>query len=169
MEETMPKIWKFGDHVDTDQIVPGRFAPYMRPGADVGQAAFIEARPDFNQHARPGDILVALENFGCGSSREYAVEALKRRQVGGIIALSFARIFYRNALNLGLPLWIAPDLVPHLNDGDPASLDLQAHRLVSGERAFALPELPLFARQILAAGGLVAYVREHGCFPGERG
>jgi methanogen homoaconitase small subunit len=164
----MAKVWMFGNNVDTDQIVPGRFAPYMRPGADVGEAAFIEARPDFNQLARPGDIIVALENFGCGSSREYAVEALKRRQVGAVIALSFARIFYRNALNLGMPLWIAPDIVHELHDGDQIRLDLQNLQLVAGERTFLLPELPLFARQILAASGLVPYVRQHSCFPGER-
>jgi methanogen homoaconitase small subunit len=104
----MAKIWKFGDDVDTDQIVPGRYAPYMRPNEDVGQAAFIEARPEFAQHAQPGDIIVAGNNFGCGSSREYAPLALKRRQVGAIIAGSFARIFFRNAINLGIPLFIAP-------------------------------------------------------------
>jgi methanogen homoaconitase small subunit len=103
----MARIWKFGADVDTDQIVPGRYAPYMRPDADVGEAAFIEARPEFAINARPGDIIVAAENFGCGSSREYAVDALRRRKVGAIIALSFARIFFRNALNLGIPLYEA--------------------------------------------------------------
>jgi len=107
----MSKIWKFGSDVDTDQIVPGRFAPYMRPDADVGEAAFIEARPDFAKSAAPGDIIVALDNFGCGSSREYAVEALRRRKVGAIIARSFARIFFRNAINLGIPLFESADAV----------------------------------------------------------
>ncbi|MEJ2748555.1 MAG: homoaconitate hydratase, partial [Anaerolineae bacterium] len=78
----MSIIWKFGSDVDTDQMVPGRYAPYMRPGEDVGNAAFIEARPDFNQQAQPGDVIVAEDNFGCGSSREYAPLALKRRQIG---------------------------------------------------------------------------------------
>ncbi len=78
----MNRIWKFGADVDTDKIVPGSYAPYMRPDADVGEAAFIEARPDFAKNAQPGDVIVALENFGCGSSREYAVEALRRRKVG---------------------------------------------------------------------------------------
>ena len=98
----MSRVWKFGADVDTDQIVPGRYAPYMRPGEDVGGAAFIEARPEFNRAARPGDIIVAAENFGCGSSREYAPLALKRRQIAAIIAHSFARIFFRNAVNLGI-------------------------------------------------------------------
>ncbi len=163
----MTRVWKFGSDVDTDQMVPGRYAPYMRPDADVGSAAFIEARPDFNKNAKPGDIIVAQYNFGCGSSREYAVEALKRRQVGAVIALSFARIFFRNALNLGIPLLIAPDVVAGVQDGDEVTLDLPGQRLIAGEQVFPLPGFPDFARQILDAGGIVSYVKQHGHFPGE--
>jgi methanogen homoaconitase small subunit len=163
----MAKIWKFGADVDTDQIVPGRYAPYMRPDADVGDAAFIEARPDFNKEARPGDVIVALENFGCGSSREYAVEALKRRQVGAIIALSYARIFFRNALNLGIPLYESPEIVRSLQNGDEITLDILGNRIVAGDKVLPLPELPRFAREILDAGGIVPYVKQHGRFPGE--
>lgn len=163
----MARIWKFGSDVDTDQIVPGRYAPYMRPDADVAEAAFIEARPDFNKLAVPGDILVAENNFGCGSSREYAVEALRRRRVGAIIANSFARIFFRNALNLGIPLFTAPEIVTHLRDGDEVTLDLVMGSLRRETEEYQLPVLPAFAREILAAGGIVAYVREHGRFPSE--
>jgi methanogen homoaconitase small subunit len=163
----MARVWKFGSDVDTDQIVPGRFAPYMRPDADVGQAAFIEARPEFAQNAQPGDIIIAQYNFGCGSSREYAVEALKRRQVGAIIAYSFARIFFRNALNLGIPLFVAPQIVEAVPDGAIITLDIPGQRLVVGEQVFALPEFPAFAQAILDAGGIVPYVKEHGHFPGE--
>lgn len=163
----MAKVWKFGADVDTDQIVPGRYAPYMRPDADVGEAAFIEARPDFNKQAKPGDIIIATSNFGCGSSREYAVDALRRRKVGAIIALGFARIFYRNALNLGIPLFESSEIVENLKDGDEVTLDLANSRLIAGETVYSLPELPFFAREILAAGGIVAYVKEHGSFPGE--
>lgn len=170
----MSRIWKFGADVDTDQIVPGRYAPYMRPDADVGEAAFIEARPDFAKNAQPGDIIVATENFGCGSSREYAVEALRRRKVGAVIALSFARIFFRNALNLGIPLFEAPQVVAGLQDGDEVSLDLPNNRILvqaaqgRPERIYELPQLPEFAREILATGGIVNYVRQHGRFPGEK-
>ncbi len=166
----MSRIWKFGSDVDTDQIVPGRYAPYMRPDADVGEAAFIEARPEFAKNAQPGDIIIATENFGCGSSREYAVEALRRRKVGAIIALSFARIFFRNALNLGIPLFEAPEAVAGLKDGDEVTLDLPNNRLIvqnQPERVYELPQLPEFAREILAAGGIVNYVKQHGRFPGE--
>lgn len=161
----MSRVWKFGADVDTDQMVPGRFAPYMRPDKDVADAAFIEARPDFNREAVAGDVIVAGENFGCGSSREYAPLALKRRGIAAIIAPSFARIFFRNAVNLGLALFVAPDLVEELQEGDQVSLDLSAYRLQQGDRAFDLPALPDFARAIVEAGGIVAYVREHGGFP----
>ncbi len=163
----MARVWKFGADVDTDQIVPGRFAPYMRPDADVGDAAFIEARPDFNKNAKPGDIIVATSNFGCGSSREYAVEALRRRQIGAIVALGFARIFYRNALNLGIPLYESPEIVAGVKDGDEITLDLANNRLTAEGTAYDLPILPFFAREILASGGIVPYVKEHGRFPGE--
>lgn len=163
----MAKVWKFGADVDTDQIVPGRYAPYMRPNVDVGEAAFIEARPDFNKNAQPGDLIVAGENFGCGSSREYAAEALRNRKVGAIIAASYARIFYRNALNLGIPLITAPELTDLLNEGQEVELDLQNSLLRTSEKSYPLPELPLFARQVLETGGIVAYVKAHNRFPGE--
>ncbi|NMB54346.1 MAG: homoaconitate hydratase [Leptolinea sp.] len=164
----MARIWKFGADVDTDQIVPGRYAPYMRPDADVAEAAFIEARPDFAKNARPGDIIVALENFGCGSSREYAVEALRRRKVGAIIALSFARIFYRNAINLGIPLFEAPQVVTSVQDGDSVVFDFLAGKIGWQGQMFVLPPMPDFARQIISAGGVVEYVRQNGHFPGEQ-
>lgn len=163
----MSKVWKFGADVDTDQIVPGRYAPYMRPNDDVGNAAFIEANPNFNKNAQPGDIIIATDNFGCGSSREYAPLALKRRHIGGIIANSFARIFFRNAINLGIPLYVAPDVVTSLNEGDEVTLDLDNHLLHTSSNTHELPPLPDFAREIIAAGGIVKFVRENGRFPGE--
>lgn len=163
----MARIWRFASDVDTDQIVPGRYAPYMRPNDDVGDAAFIEARPDLNKELKPGDLLVADDNFGCGSSREYAVEALKRRQVGAIIANSFARIFYRNAINLGIPLYVAPQIVNRLQEGDVVMFDAEAQTLRINDEVLALPELPDFVRQVTQAGGMIAYIKEHGHFPGE--
>jgi len=139
----------------------------MRPDADIGQAAFIEARPDFNQQARPGDLIVAGANFGCGSSREYAVEALRRRQVGAIIATSFARIFYRNALNLGIPLFESAEIAGAVSDGDEAILDLDGRTLTTGGQVYTLPALPPFAQAVLSAGGIIAYVQQYGRFPGE--
>ena len=163
----MTRVWKFGNNVDTDQIVPGRYAPYMRPNEDVGQAAFIEARPEFAQQAQPGDLIVAGDNFGCGSSREYAVEALKRREVGAVIANSFARIFYRNAINLGIPLYVAPEIVARLQDGDVLTFDADAQTLQLDGETLALPELPEFVRLVTQVGGMIPYIKEHGRFPGE--
>jgi len=162
----MARVWIFGDDVDTDQIVPGRFAPYMRPNEDVGRAAFIEARPDFAANAEPGDVIVAGANFGCGSSREYAVEALVRRRVGAVIAASFARIFFRNAINLGLPLFEIPTAAAFARDGEAVELDFARGiaRFAGGE--LRLPEQPPFVTEILAAGGITAYVRANGRFPG---
>jgi methanogen homoaconitase small subunit len=162
----MARIWKFGSDVDTDQIVPGRYAPYMRPNEDVGSAAFIEARPDFAEKARPGDIIVAGENFGCGSSREYAPLALKRRGVV-IIAASFARIFFRNAVNLGIPILVAPQLSEKVQDGEEVTLDLTTQTLHTPRGTEILPRLPKFAEEIIAAGGIIPYVKKTGRFPGE--
>ena len=165
----MARVWKFGADVDTDQIVPGRFAPYMlKEGEDVANYAFIEARPDFAATAGAGDIIVAGENFGCGSSREYAPEALRRRKIGAIIAVSFARIFFRNGINLGLPLFAAADIAAVLEDGEAVTFDLAAGKIISqnGEQLL-LPPLPSFAAEIIAAGGLTSFVRETGRFPGE--
>jgi methanogen homoaconitase small subunit len=163
----MARVWKFGADVDTDQIVPGRYAPYMRPGEDVGQFAFVEARPEFARDARPGDVIVAGANFGCGSSREYAPEALRRRGVGAIVAPSFARIFYRNAINLGIPVFESAEIAEAFQDGDEVTLDLAAGVLEGSSGRFALPPLPAFVAEILAAGGIAAYVKRHGRFPGE--
>ncbi len=162
----MAKVWKFGRNTDTDQIVPGRYAPFMlKEGDDVKNYAFIDAHPSFNQHAEAGDILLADENFGCGSSREYAPVALKKRGVGAIIAKSFARIFYRNAVNLGIPVYIAPEVVDALPEGAIVSLDTTTQQLTFENQTFALPPLPAFAQAIITAGGITQYVREHGTFP----
>ncbi len=163
----MPVLWKFGNDVDTDQIVPGRYAPYMRPDIDIGSAAFIEARPDFNAFASNGDIIVAGENFGCGSSREYAVEALVHRQIAAIFAKSFARIFFRNSLNLGLPLFELPSLVDFVEDREVFRINWKTRELEIRDTLFHIPEQPPFARAILNAKGIVPFFRENGSFPGE--
>lgn len=164
----MARVWKFGTSVDTDQILPGRFAPYLVGEENLGKYPFHELRPEFAQQVRPGDIIVAGPNFGCGSSREYAPRALKRVGIGAILAPSFARIFYRNALNLGIPLFEVP-WTEELRDGEEVTLDLARGLLITDHGTYRLPEPPPFVREIWAAGGLVAYVRERGRFPGEEG
>ena len=163
----MPKVWKFGADVDTDQIVPGRYAPYMTSEEELGKYPFIEARPEFAKEVQPGDIIVAGDNFGCGSSREYAPQALKIVGVAAIIAPSFARIFYRNALNLGLPLVESKDVSEALQDGEEVELDFDKAQIVSSHGTYRLPEPAGFVKQIWQAGGIVPYFKEHGRFPGE--
>ena len=161
----MPRAWVFGDDLDTDQIVPGRYAPFM-VGQDKFQTyAFCDARPGFAKEVRPGDILVGGENFGCGSSREYAVAALAKLGVGGIVAKSFARIFFRNCVNLGIPVLESPDAVTRVRDGDDVTLDMAGGVLRTTSGDVALRPLAPFARDILEAGGVVAYLRAHGDFP----
>ena len=161
----MATVWRFGQDVNTDQIVPGRYAPYMTSEKELPTFAFIEARPEFARTVRPGDIIVAGRNFGCGSSREYAPLALKLLGLGAIIAPSFARIFYRNALNLGIPLFEA-DLTS-LEDGETVTLDHARGVLETARGAIALPPPPEWMREVWAAGGVVPFVRRYGRFPGQ--
>lgn len=160
----MNRIWAFGADIDTDQIVPGRYAPYMT-GEPPAKYAFVERRPEFAVVVRPGDVLAAGENFGCGSSREYAMEALVGCGVAAIVARSFARIFYRNAINLGLPVYEVP-FASDLPDGAEVALRPDESLLVVNGQPYALPPLPGFQREIIAAGGLAPYIRRHGRFPG---
>ncbi|MGC9469014.1 MAG: homoaconitate hydratase [Anaerolineae bacterium] len=162
----MNRIWLFGDAIDTDQIIPGRYSPYMTSEEDLAQYAFIERRPDFAPNVRAGDVIVAGRNFGCGSSREYAPRALKKCGIAGIIAPSFARIFFRNAINLGIPLFEA-DLTGCVDDGESAHLDLDHGRLETAHGIYRLPRPPKFVAEIRAEGGIVAYYRKHHRFPGE--
>ena len=160
-----PRAWVFGDDLDTDQILPGRYAPFMVGQERFHTYTFCDARPGFSGEARPGDILVGGTNFGCGSSREYAVAALKKLGIGGVVATNFARIFYRNCINLGIPAVESADAFRLVHDGDAVVLDIAAGVLRTPAGEARLRPLPAFAREILAAGGVVAYLREHGDFP----
>ena len=153
------RIFLFGDDIDTDQLAPGR---YMKGGiAEIAAHCLETVRPDFAHTVQPGDIVVAGRNFGLGSSREQAAEALKHLGVAGVVALSFAGIFYRNAINLGLPVLIAPDL-SSVKDGEMAVLDFEASelRLRSKDRALPLEPLPPNLRDMLADGGLVPHLKK---------
>jgi methanogen homoaconitase small subunit len=164
----LSRAWVFGDDLDTDQIVPGRFAPFMVGQEKFHTYAFCDARPGFAKDVRPGDVLVGGENFGCGSSREYAVAALAKLGVGAVVAKSFARIFFRNCINLGIPALESADAVALARDGDDVTLDFAAGSLRTPQGDAPLRPLAAFAREILAAGGVVAYLREHGDFPAVR-
>jgi methanogen homoaconitase small subunit len=160
----MARVWLFGENVDTDQILPGRYAPYMTSEADLGRYPFIEARPAFAKEVQPGDIIVAGSNFGCGSSREYAPRALSVVGIAAVIAPSFARIFYRNGITLGLRLFEA-DLTSALRDGQDVTLDLEAAVICADGRTLALPQPPDWLREVWAEGGLIEYYLHHGRLP----
>ena len=161
----MARAWVFGDDLDTDQMVPGRYAPFMVGQDKFHTYAFCDARPEFAKTVKPGDILVGGENFGCGSSREYAPAALKKLGVGGIVAKNFARIFFRNCVNLGIPVIESSDAIALVRDGDQVTLDMAAGVLRTPAGDARLRPLAPFAQEILAAGGVVAYLRQHGDFP----
>ena len=161
----MPRAWVFGDDLDTDQIVPGRYAPFMVGQDKFQNYAFYDARPGFAKDVKPGDILVGGENFGCGSSREYAVAALKKLGVGGVVAKNFARIFFRNCINLGIPVVESSDAVVLAKDGDEVTLDLGAAVLRTPQGDATIRPLARFAQEILSAGGVVQYLAAHGDFP----
>ena len=161
----MPRAWVFGDDLDTDQMVPGRYAPFMVGQDKFQNYAFYDARPGFAKEVRLGDILVGGENFGCGSSREYAVAALKKLGIGGVVAKNFARIFFRNCINLGIPVLESADAVALAHDGDEVTLDLAGSVLRTPQGNATLRPLAPFAQQILSAGGVVEYLAAHGDFP----
>jgi len=153
------RIFLLGDDIDTDQLAPGQ---YMKGGLDMLAAHCLEsARPDFAGSVQPGDVIVAGKNFGMGSSREQAAEALKHLGVGGVVARSFAGIFYRNALNLGLPVLVA-DNVDGIADGDSVVLDPVAGelRLTDKNQTVRLEPLPDNLKPMLADGGLVPHLKK---------
>jgi len=154
------RVWKFGDDVDTDAVIPGRYL-IMNTPEELAPYTFIGVRPDFAENVKENDIVVAGNNFGCGSSREHAPIALKGSKVGCVIAKSFARIFFRNAINIGVALLECPD-TDKIDDGDEISVDFESgtiDNLTKGEKYQATP-LPDFVRGIVDAGGLKEYTRK---------
>jgi 3-isopropylmalate/(R)-2-methylmalate dehydratase small subunit len=156
-------VWKFGDNVDTDLIIPARFLNSFDKD-DLAQNCFVDVRPGFMDLISPGDIIVAGKNFGSGSSREHAPLAIKAAGISVIIAESFARIFYRNAINIGLPILESAEAASSLQEGSMVSVDLAAGEIANtdtGERFVAKP-IPGFMRAIIDAGGLVNHIKKTG-------
>lgn len=147
--------YTFGDSIDTDVIIPGRYL-HLRDPVEMAGHTFEGLDPEFSQRFKKGDILVAGKNFGCGSSREQAVICLKQVGVCAIIAVSFARIFFRNAINQGLPLVESPSLVAATTTGDELIIDLSKGSIQnrSKDLDFSFSPLPRFLQNIIDAGGL---------------
>lgn len=155
----MGKLFKFHSDVDTDQIIASQYLLY--PTIDeMKDHAFESLDPDFAKSVRPGDYVVACENFGCGSSREQAPGVLKALGVRAIIAKSFARIFYRNAINIGLPVMVCRDLYDHVEGGEEMELDLDAGTITVNGETFQCTKLPPYMQQILDQGGLIASLNQ---------
>ncbi len=161
----MARVWKFADDIDTDQMVPGRYAPIVTGDDNTGKYCFIERRPDFARTVRAGDIIVAGKNFGCGSSREYAPLAIKQCGVAAIVAESVARIFFRNAVNLGIPVFVDPAVVSALADGETVTFDIQNGTIQHGDVVLSLEPPAPFVQAIVREGGIVPYYLKYKRFP----
>src|SRR6266699_2793070 len=159
----MARIWKLGDNVNTDVIIPGRYN-VTTDRAQLAQHCLCEILPEFAQEVQVGDVVMAGHNFGCGSSREHAPTSIQACGVQVVIARSFARIFYRNAVNIGLPVLVCEDAVLASEDGQQIKVDLangRIHNLTTGQTFQSEPLDPFVAR-IVAAGGIIEYIRQEG-------
>ncbi len=151
----MGHIFKFHTDVDTDQIIASQYLLFPTI-EEMKTHAFESLDPDFASRVTPGDFVVAAENFGCGSSREQAPAVLKALGVKAVLAKSFARIFYRNAINIGLPVIVCKDLYDHVENGDEMELSLTDGIAKTGGREYACTKLPPYMQGILDQGGLIA-------------
>ena len=154
------RVFKYGDNVDTDVIIPARYLNTSDP-AELAAHCMEDLDPLFAGSARNGDILVAGRNFGCGSSREHAPLAIKASGVACVVAESFARIFYRNALNIALPILECPEAARAIAAGDEVTIDFETGEIadVTTARSFVAEPFPPFMLELIAAGGLAAYMR----------
>ena len=152
---------RYGDNVDTDGIIPARYLN-TSDVAELAAHCMEDLDAEFVRKVRPGDIIVGGENFGCGSSREHAPLAIGGAGVSCVIAKSFARIFFRNSINVGLPALVCPEAAAEIEDGDELTVELRSGRIenVTQGRSYQAEPFPEFLEQIIAAGGLVAYTRQ---------
>ncbi|MCU0520562.1 MAG: 3-isopropylmalate dehydratase small subunit [Anaerolineae bacterium] len=154
------RAWKYGDNIDTDAIIPARYLNMSTP-EELAQHCMEDVDPGFAGAVRTGDIIVGGVNFGCGSSREHAPLAIKGAGVSCVIADSFARIFYRNAINVGLPILVCPAAAHDAANGDMLTVDLQAGQITNNRSGLVYQTAPFppFIMKIIEAGGLVPYTR----------
>jgi 3-isopropylmalate/(R)-2-methylmalate dehydratase small subunit len=155
------RVWKFGDHVDTDVIIPARYLNVSDPH-ELAKHCFIDVMPGFVKEVRAGDIVVAGINFGCGSSREHAPLAMKAAGISALIVKSCARIFYRNAFNIGLPVLESDTASNMLRDGGRISVDIMSGEIRETEtgKMFFSKSIPDFMMKMITSGGLVPYIRQ---------
>lgn len=160
MDTITGKVWKFGDNIDTDLIIAARYLNTSDPHK-LAEHVMEDADPQFIKKLNPGDIIVAGENFGCGSSREHAPIALKAAGVAAVVAKSFARIFYRNAFNMGLPIFELKEC-DEISEGDLIKIDMQNGKIedIDKKNVYNFTPIPPFMQELLSSGGLMNYAKE---------
>ena len=155
------KIWKFGDNIDTDAIIPARYLNTSDP-AELAKHLMEDADKDFPSKVKSGDLIVADANFGCGSSREHAPIAIKASGIQAVVAKSFARIFYRNCFNIGLPIFESTEAPGKISEGDEIEIDADngvIKNITKGEEYTAKP-IPPFMQELISAGGLIDWTKK---------
>lgn len=154
------KCWKFGNNVNTDEIIPARYLNTTDPN-ELAKHCMEDADPDFMKKIKQGDAIVAGENFGCGSSREHAPIAIKAAGISCVIAKSFARIFFRNAINIGLLIFECPEAAEHIKEGDDIEVDLAKNEIFdhTSNRRFIFEPFPHEMQEIIQSGGLMNFVK----------
>ena len=159
MNEITGKVWNFGANIDTDVIIAARYLNSSDP-EHLAKYVMEDADPDFPKKLQRGDIIVAGENFGCGSSREHAPIALKAAGVAAVVAPSFARIFYRNAFNMGLPIFELPESL-EIKEGEEISIDLDNGKITNNttNKTYDFIAIPPFMQELIAAGGLINFAK----------
>jgi 3-isopropylmalate/(R)-2-methylmalate dehydratase small subunit len=155
------RVFKYGDNIDTDVIIPGRYCHLSNP-SEIAKHCLEDLDPDFIKNVSEGDFIFAGNNFGCGSSREHAPIAIKSAKVGCVVAKSFARIFYRNAINIGLFILECPEAVEATNHGDMVQIDMQTCQIknLTQNLVFNARPFPDFIKKIINAGGLMNFAKE---------
>jgi len=155
------RVFKFGDNINTDEIIPARYLNTIDPNI-LSAHCMEDADPEFAKKVKKGDIIVAGRNFGCGSSREHAPVSIKAAGISCVIAESFARIFYRNAINIGLPILENKELLKDIEDGDIIKIDLSKGKIQDDTRGneYSTQAFPQFMQKIVEAGGLMKYIKK---------
>ena len=155
------KCWKFGDNINTDEIIPARYLN-TTDTKELASHCMEDADPNFTKKAKAGDVIVAGDNFGCGSSREHAPISIKAAGISCVIAKSFARIFFRNAINIGLPIFECPEAAEQILEGDVVEINLATGEIVDHtlKKKFKFEPLPVEMQEIIQAGGLMNFVKK---------
>ncbi|TET71746.1 MAG: 3-isopropylmalate dehydratase small subunit [Candidatus Aminicenantes bacterium] len=154
------RVWKYGDNVNTDVIFPGKYTYSILEPEEMARHALEDLDPGFAKKVKPGDVIVAGRNFGCGSSREQAATCLKYAGVQAVVAKSFARIFFRNAINQGLPVLQSEEAVDGIEDGGEIEIDFDRGSIKTARGDFSFPAFPESVMGILEAGGLIPYTKK---------